>query len=134
MRFKGKKSVYDIFVEREDVIQQNIIKWADWQSYHGNKLSDYLHHSPNGGKRDIATAQKFKTMGTKAGFPDLFLFIPNGEYHGLFIELKTSKGKVSKKQQTMMDKLNAMGYLAVVCYGYHEAVNQIKSYLNQADG
>lgn len=125
---------------REDHEQKAVIMWSNWQKYQDGKLSDYLHHSPNGGKRHIATALNFKAMGTQAGFPDLFLFIPKGRYHGLFIELKTPKGKavdgkirqagkVSDNQQAMLDRLNAVGYKAVVCYGANGAIDEIKSYL-----
>lgn len=124
----------------EDSEQMAIIKWASWQKWADGKLADYLHHSPNGGKRHITTATRFKAMGTKAGFPDLFLFIPCGGYHGLFIELKTPKGKtkdgktrqagkVSDLQQTMIDRLNAQGYKAVVAYGATGAIDEIKAYL-----
>lgn len=124
----------------EDSEQMAIIKWASWQKWADGKLADYLHHSPNGGKRHITTATRFKAMGTKAGFPDLFLFIPCGGYHGLFIELKAPKGKtkdgktrqagkVSDLQQTMIDRLNAQGYKAVVAYGATGAIDEIKAYL-----
>ncbi|STZ55560.1 VRR-NUC domain [Moraxella lacunata] len=124
----------------EDNEQIAVISWARWQKWANGKLADYLHHSPNGGKRHITTATRFKAMGTKAGFPDLFLFIPHGGYHGLFIELKTPKGKtkdgktrqagkVSDLQKAMIDRLNAQGYKAVVAYGANNAIDEIKSYL-----
>lgn len=119
----------------EDSEQMAIMTWARWQSWGDGKLADYLHHSPNGGKRHIKTAQKFKAMGTQAGFPDLFLFIPHGGYHGLFIELKRPKsqgkaqGRLSDSQKAMMAKLGDQGYRAVVCYGYDEAIQTIRDYL-----
>ncbi|UZA31538.1 VRR-NUC domain-containing protein [Moraxella bovis] len=124
----------------EDNEQIAVISWARWQKWADGKIADYLHHSPNGGKRHITTATRFKAMGTKAGFPDLFLFIPHGGYHGLFIELKAPKGKtkdgkhkqagkVSELQQAMIDRLNAQGYKAVVAYGATGAIDEIKAYL-----
>ncbi len=117
----------------EDSIQKQLITWASYQPLCKDKLSkgrigDYLHHSPNGGKRNLLEAKKFKAMGTKAGFPDLFLCIAKNGYHGLFIELKTQKGKVSPLQQTWLDRLNVEGYKAVVCYGIDEARQAIKAY------
>lgn len=123
----------------EDNIQKAIMTWARWQKLDpigiDGKLSDFIHHSPNGGFRNKSEGANFKRMGTKAGFPDLFVFIPKGEYHGLFIELKTPKGKsrqagqVSDNQEMMIDRLNSIGYKAVVCYGYDETVQAIKEYL-----
>lgn len=76
----------------------------------------------------------------KQGFPICLFLFPKGGYHGLFIELKTPKGKtadgkhkqagkVSELQQTMIDRLNAMGYKAVVAYGANNAIDEIKAYL-----
>ncbi|UYZ99311.1 VRR-NUC domain-containing protein [Moraxella bovis] len=128
----------------EDSEQKAIISWARWQPLFdlgmAGMIADYLHHSPNGGARSGREGANFKRMGTKAGFPDLFLFIPHGGYHGLFIELKAPKGKtkdgkhkqagkVSKHQQTMIDRLNAQGYKAVVAYGATGAIDEIKAYL-----
>lgn len=61
---------------KEYTEQSALIAWSRWQKYGDGKLADYLHHSPNGGKRNIIEAKKFKDMGTQAGFPDLFLFVP----------------------------------------------------------
>lgn len=124
----------------EDNEQKAILAWARWQKWGDGKLADYLHHSPNGGARSGREGENFKRMGTKAGFPDLFLFIPCGGYHGLFIELKRPKGrtkdgktrqagKVSDLQQVMIDRLNAQGYKAVVAYGANGAIDEIKAYL-----
>lgn len=129
----------------EDSIQKAVMTWARWQPLTligiKGKLSDFIHHSPNGGYRNESEGRNFKLMGTKAGFPDLFIFIPKGNYHGLFIELKTPKGKtadgktrqagqVSNNQEMMIDRLNAIGYKAVVCYGYDETITAIKDYLS----
>lgn len=123
---------------KEDYEQIAIMKWASWQAWGDGKLSDYLHHSPNGGQRHIKTATRFKAMGVKAGFPDLFLFVPRGGYHGLFIELKTDRGSLSDKQKIMMDRLNAQGYRCELCRGYDSAISVIEGYLgigeNVVDG
>ena len=113
----------------EDNIQKAVLQWASWQKYKDGKLSDYLHHSPNGGSRNIVEATKFKRMGVLAGFPDLFLFVARGGYHGLFIELKAKGGRVSKAQADMIARLQEAGYLALVCRGYNEAVDTLKSYM-----
>lgn len=128
----------------EDNEQKAILAWARWQKWADGKLADYLHHSPNGGARSGREGANFKRMGTKAGFPDLFLFIPRGGYHGLFIELKRPKGrtkdgktrqagKVSELQQAMIDRLNAQGYKAVVAYGATGAIDEIKAYLGSVE-
>lgn len=119
----------------EDNAQKAVMMWLGWQKWQGEKLANFVHHSPNGGARSGAEGANFKRMGTKAGFPDLFLFIANGGYHGLFIELKRPKtatheqGKLEPSQQMMLERLSGQGYKAVVCYGYDETVQTIKDYL-----
>lgn len=128
----------------EDNEQKAIITWARWQPVAliglDGMIADYLHHSPNGGARTAREGKKFKQMGTLAGFPDLFLFIPRDDYHGLFIELKASKGKTAtgktrqagrlqETQEVMLGRLDRAGYKAVVCYGANQAIAEIKAYL-----
>jgi hypothetical protein len=83
---------------------------------------------PNGGLRNLSVATKLKAEGVKKGVPDMFLPLANETYHGLFIELKTETGRASKEQKEMIDKLNANGYRAVVCFGYKSAIEEIKNY------
>lgn len=82
-------------------------------------------------------------MGLRAGFPDLMLLVPrktkwsiiNEKWsHGLFIELKTQKGKVSPVQKLYHDKLISQDYAVTVCRSFEETQNQIKSWLMRASG
>jgi hypothetical protein len=127
----------------EDQVQKAIIDYAKHVKYKGRQLAAYLHHSPNGGKRATKVgkngktyspeAQKFKAMGTKAGYPDLILDIAKGGYHGLRIELKTAKGRPTKLQLERIGMLNDEGYKAVVAYGSNDAISVIKDYMGLED-
>src|SRR6266852_4492356 len=67
-----------------------------------------------------------KCMGVRKGVSDFYLPLPVKPYHGLWIELKRRSGsKVSLEQQFWIDKMNDLGYLAVICYGFDQAVNTI---------
>jgi hypothetical protein len=98
----------------------------------------WLTHIPNGGARDIREGAKFKAMGVKRGFPDYFLAVPAYSkylpkvvlYSGLFIEMKVGKNIASEEQLEWLAYLNGVGYKAVVCYGWQEAVKAIEEYLN----
>lgn len=114
---------------KEDIIQIQLIQWCELQTGKYPMLED-IHHSPNGGKRNAREGAKFKRMGTRAGFPDLFLPYPNRKYAGLFIELKSEGGKASKSQNEWVMKLNTRGYYAKVCVGFEEAKNTILEYIN----
>ena len=85
-----------------------------------------------GGERNIIVAARMKKEGVRAGVPDLFLAVPKGEFHGLFIEMKKPKGgRVSKNQSSMMKLLSEQGYRSKVCCGWVEARAEIERYLRQ---
>lgn len=125
----------------EEEHQRALIKWADIQrlnALHGytGTIGQYLIHVPNGGKRNKREAGYLKAQGVRAGFPDLFLFLPAGPFHGLAIELKKppasrdgAKAKPTTQQSAWLKKLNEQGYRAVICHGWHEAREEILSYL-----
>lgn len=115
----------------EDMIHRQVIQWARLQRLFDGRVSDYLHHSPNGGKRDAREGAKFKAQGVLAGFPDLFLFVPVVPYSGLFIELKAKKGIVSDSQKVIMSRLAMRGYSVKVAYGFDEAIKIIQDYLSK---
>lgn len=83
------------------------------------------------GKRTFATAAWMRAEGAQAGFPDISILWPNEQYHGLFIELKskTKGAKPTHHQLDWIERLNRAGYLAVVCYGAEQAIEQTKRYL-----
>lgn len=89
-----------------------------------------LFHIPNGGKRDAVTAAKLKAEGVKPGVPDLFLPVPRGKYHGLFIELKRqSSGRLSETQRNWCRDLTYQGYAVRVCKGAAAAMRTLEEYI-----
>lgn len=121
----------------ESVEQELVMKWAALQENVYPCLK-HLFHIPNGGGRNIAEAAHLKRMGVKAGVPDLFLPYPVGEYHGLWIELKTERGRVMGTQREWIEWLREQCYAAYVCRGADAAINCLKMYLDgrntQTDG
>lgn len=114
----------------EDTEQTIVIKWAQLMEnrYPALKL---LYHIPNGGKRSITEAKRFKAQGVKAGVPDLCLPYANGNYNGLYIELKAIGGRLSEIQKQWLTLLEIVGYKAVCCYGADEAIATIEKYLSE---
>ena len=106
--------------------QVMLITWFRMQ-YKQYKL--HLWAIPNGGSRHIVTAVNLKAEGVLAGVSDLFLMIPKGEYHGMFIEMKAKAGKVSDSQKEFMAAASSINYKTVVCYGFDEAKEAITKYL-----
>ena len=111
----------------EEDIQIACVKFFELQ-YPQYALS--LHHSPNGGYRNAREAARFKRMGTRAGFPDLFLAIPSDPYHGLFIEMKTEIGRQSPAQKNFEKRAIFSGYKYAVCRSVEEFIESINDYLN----
>ena len=89
-----------------------------------------LHHIPNGGSRNKAEAARLRAQGVKRGIPDICLPCPRGEWHGLYIELKRTRGgRVSEDQRDVIAALRREGYRVEVCMGYEEARKTIEDYL-----
>ncbi len=55
--------------------------------------------------------------------------VARGLYHGLWIEMKTRDGRLSREQKKVVPLLIEQGYYVSVCYGWEEAVCAIKLYL-----
>lgn len=113
----------------EDQAQATLMQWSRMAAFNGGKVSDYLHHSPNGGKRDLREAVRLKAQGVMSGYPDLHLFVARHGFHGLFIEMKSPTGTTSANQKEVMKRLSEQGYKCVVCKSFESAQKEIKEYL-----
>ena len=114
--------------QTEHLEQVKLFQWAKAQSSKYAQLT-MMFAIPNGGQRNIVTATKLKAEGVKSGVPDIFLAYPSSQAHGLFIEMKSPKGKVSENQCEWIGALSASGYMCVVCYSFDEAKKAICEYL-----
>lgn len=118
----------------EDDHQEALFRWASVMANSGYPTR-LMFAIPNGGYRRPREAARMKLAGVKSGIPDIFLPVPRGEFHGLFIELKRPivKGEarpvVSPEQKHWLKELDAQGYMATVCYGWIEAKEVIENYL-----
>ena len=110
--------------------QKNVIEWSQnpriLAKYPGVEL---LYHIPNGGSRNKIEAAHLKQQGVRPGVPDLCLPVARGQYHGLYIEMKTDTGRASTEQKDWIERLNAEGYFAEVCHGWESAVRVLEWYL-----
>ena len=85
---------------------------------------------PNAGKRTPRQGAYMKAEGLRPGFVDFGVPTAQNGYHGLFIELKTSAGKLSPEQRQWLSDLNAEGYAARMCRGWLDAVDTIERYMD----
>jgi hypothetical protein len=109
---------------KEDHEQITFVVWLKKQGY-------WVSASANGGSRNLFEAMKFKRMGVSKGYPDVFVPLPAGPYHGFFIEMKRQKGgKVSEEQREWLEYLRNQGYYAEVAKGCAEAKELFLHYLS----
>ena len=114
---------------RESVEQQTLIKWARLARRKYPEL-DMLYHITNEGKRSVVTGARLKSEGLKPGVPDLCLAVARGGAHGLYIEMKRTKGgRVSPQQAAWLEKLAHEGYATAICRGWEQARDVIERYL-----
>lgn len=85
---------------------------------------------PNGGRRDTVTGAILKAEGALSGVADLFLSVPNNVHHGLYVEMKTRKGRQQDSQKAFQKAVEAQGYRYEICRSLDDFIALIKDYLN----
>lgn len=120
-------------IPSEHAEQCALMDWAQ-MAYGKHPELRWLYATPNGGFRHVSTAAKLKAEGAKAGVCDLFLPVPRGGYHGLYIEMKRQKGgRLSPEQKDFIEFVQSHGYRAEVCPGWIVARDVLVDYLNGSD-
>jgi VRR-NUC domain len=112
----------------EDLEQAALMRWAALQQKVWPELK-WLHHIPNGGHRTKTTAALLKALGVKPGVFDLFLPVPRHGMHGLYIEMKSKKGRMSPEQMEFGQEMANAGYAVYICRSFDQARHTIMSYL-----
>ena len=85
--------------------------------------------SAGGMRTSYLQAIKMKRTGYVKGFPDLFIYEPRGEFHGLAIEMKKVKGsKIEPEQVQWQEQLRNRNYCSYICKGSEEAIKRIDEY------
>jgi len=130
----------------ETQIQQAIVEWASHKEYErryeddyrANFVGDFLIAIPNGGWRNKKEASRLKREGVKKGVSDLFLAIPIARLNkrgviytesGFWLEIKTSKGRMSKEQERWKILMNSRGYRVACIRSVDEGILIIEDYL-----
>lgn len=112
----------------EHQIQSAFIEWCTWKAQSDPRY-DMIMAVPNEGKRTIWQAKKMKREGLKKGFPDVFVFVPSGPYHGLALEFKRQNTKPTKEQLKWLQNLRLQGYAAAIVRSVEHARETLLMYL-----
>jgi hypothetical protein len=121
--------------------QAALFAWAAVKSKQLPELA-LMFAIPNGAKCSFAydakgqrfsnAAMKLKAEGLKAGVFDIFLPVPRGKHHGLFIEMKAEGRKLSEEQCDFEMKVMQQGYeTVVISTGWEAARDFIERYLRK---
>lgn len=108
----------------EHQIQAALFKWL--AAVHPKVVAYAI---PNAARRSMAQAAYLKAEGLRAGMPDVVIATARGGYHGMYLELKTQKGKLSESQTEMLTRLANEGYASAVAYGLDDAIFLITKYV-----
>jgi hypothetical protein len=110
----------------EEKLQTEIVKYIGYQ-YPKARYCASLGGIYTGPRQ----AMKAKRTGYSRGFPDLQITEAKGGYYGLFIEIKTHKGRATEVQKQWIQDLQDRGYKATIGKGLPECLQIIDDYMNQ---
>ena len=82
--------------------QMAFFKWLDLAQPVIRKLTFAI---PNGGSRNVLEAVNLKRQGVTKGVADVFVSLPNNNYHGLYIEFKAGKNKLTRYQEVFSNEV-----------------------------
>jgi len=92
----------------ESLLQSHFCNWLSAMGYLYNASLAGVNLGPRVGKLR-------KAMGSRRGFPDVFIYMPRGKFYGLAIEIKVKGGDIKDEYQLAWQKaLNEQGYCAVI--------------------
>ena len=109
---------------KEQELQESFVRYIALK-YKGIRYCASL----GGIRTSMTQAIKAKKSGYVKGTPDIQVMSARGGFHGLFMELKTSKGRATKEQKEWINDLVAAGYYAEVCKGIDHAMDCLDTYM-----
>lgn len=126
----------------EQVVFFNRIRCLALNDERYRVAADRTYAIPNGGGRSKREAGRLKAEGVRAGVADVFVSYPASsmrnsggwDLHGLYIEMKSKTGPVSREQKAWIDQSLELGYAARVCRGADEAVEAWCKYVEERWG
>lgn len=117
----------------ESQMQQQIIKWWAVACREFQVPERLLMSFPLQGARTPRNGARLKAEGLRAGTPDMLLAVCWFGGRGLWLELKTPKGRLTASQREMLSNLDTQGYQTCVPRSVKEAIDQITAYMKPID-
>lgn len=110
------------FIQRIDTLAANDVRYE--------RAAKRTFAIPNGGHRSKRVAGKLRAEGVRRGVLDLFCSVARGDFHGLYIEMKSLEGRASESQLEWLGESCQEGYAAFVCNGAQAAFDTWKAYVD----
>jgi len=115
----------------EDKLQTECVAYFKYQ--YGNHLimsfpAGYVFSGSD--EKRAVTGSRMKAMGYLVGTPDLLIPVARNGYHGLFIELKSGKNRLTQSQIIVIGCLTQEGYQCEVCRSIEEFMRVTVKYFN----
>lgn len=110
----------------EATLQSSFFEWLAFAYPDLRKISYAI---PNGGSRNAIEGKNLKKQGVTKGVPDVFISFPSSGYHGLYIEFKIGKNKLTPEQKLFKDLVVSHGYYFSVCYNIDTAIQTLEEYI-----
>lgn len=131
-------------VLRESDHQARFFDWAKLTpvpGFPGRTLHDFAFAVPNGAMLAGSASQRarymafLKRQGLKKGVSDIFVAIPMGRFHGVFLEMKRDRhSRVSEEQRAWIELMTLAGYYARKVLGFDEARAAMQAYFSGQAG
>jgi len=134
----------EVYEPNENQIAEAFIDYIT--KIHPQELKRFIKID-NEGRRSWAAGKQKKKQGLRKGASDYFFAKPKMEtiiipcifdgettceepmFYGLWLELKTKKGKESKEQKEFGEQVRADGYEYKCVYGLDEAIEAFEEYI-----
>lgn len=109
----------------ETQIQCMVVEWIKL------RYPDILFNAPSlaGNHTNARRGMLAKRMGYHRGWLDMEFMEPRKQFHGMILEVKAPKGKVSKDQEIVIHELQKRGYFVEVGFGFNDCIEKIQGYL-----
>jgi len=124
-----EKKSYDINITTEHDHQTTLFDWIRINRNLDPRLKAFFA-VPNQRKWTIPQFKYFEKEGFKSGVSDVLGLVPQGQYHGIVIEMKRKGGKPTPEQIEFLNMCRDNGYKTYICFSAEEAIIAIQYYLS----
>jgi len=100
----------------------------DWIRYLP-ELEPFCWHTANERRCSPRHGAYLRRKGVKSGVADIQIAIPSNGFHGMFLEMKIGKGKLTPKQLKFLQDMSSKGYYAIWRIGFDDCKKAIEQYV-----